>query len=157
MSKRPVSNDSSAFKTVTSLTLSPTIFIGIVSNAALIHIALEFLSASEKIKARDPKTLLNVYKDAPGHVPTQMLHYLEGFYGYLWENWAKSSEKTLGSALQMVNSGIKEIFGVPEERDIYQQIIKMGGYKDEIPGPNPSPTSSQVAQKEVVIKQVGTI
>ena len=141
MSKRPVSNDSSAFKTVTSLTLSPTLAATTFINTALIHIALEFLSASEKIKARDPRTLLNVFKDAPGHVPTQMLRYLEGFYGYLWENWEKSSEKTLGSALQMVNSGIKERFGVPEERDIYQQIIKMGGYENEIPGPNPSPVN----------------
>lgn len=153
MSKRPVSNDSSALKTVTSLTLAPTLAATLFLNTALIHIALEFLSSSEKIKARDPITLLNVFKDAPGHVPTQMLHYLKDFYGHLWENWEKSSEKTLGSALHIVNSGIKEIFNVSEERDIYQQIIKMGGY--EIPGPNPSPTSFQVVQKEV--SEQGTI
>ena len=152
MSKRVEGSDPSALKTFTFLTLSPTIAAGLFLNTALIHIALEFLSASEKIKARDPKTLLNVYKDAPGHVPTQMLNYLEGFYGYLWENWAKSSEKTLGSALQIVNSGIKEKFNVPEQPDIYQQIINRFGY--EIPGPNPSQTSCQAHGEET---QVGIV
>ncbi len=146
MSSKPEKgSDSSALKTVTSLTLSPTLAAGLLLNTALIHIALEFLTASEKIKARDPRTLLNVYKDAPGHVPTQMLHYLNDFYGYLWENWAKSTEKSLGNKLEIVNNGLKKIFNFSEESDIYQQIIKnLDGY--EIPGPNPSPTSFQPAE-----------
>jgi hypothetical protein len=144
--------DSSILKTFTSLTFSPTIFTGIVFNTALTHLALKFLTASNKIKARDPRTLLNVFKDAPGHVPTQMLHYLEGFYGYLWENWTKSAEKTLGYPLQKFNSGFKAILGVPEDTDIYNQIINRNGHG--IPGPNPSPTSCQAHGEET---QVGIV
>ena len=91
------------------------------------------------------KVITVLDKDAPGHVPTQMLRYLEGFYGYLWENWAKSTEKSLGNNLEIVNNGLKEMFNFSEESDIYQQIIKnLDGY--EIPGPNPSPTSFQPAE-----------
>lgn len=149
MLKPEKSSDSSTVKTVTSLTFSPALAAGLFFNTAIIHIVLEFLAASEKIKARDPRTLLNVYRDAPGHVPTQMLHYLNGFYENLWENWAKSAEKSLGSALQIVNNGVKKMFGVDDESDIYSKIQEeWNNYKT--PGPNPSPTSCQSVENQPV-------
>ena len=130
------------FKTGASLFASPTIAVGLFLNTAIIHLALEFLSASEKVKARDPRTLLNVYKDAPGHVPTQMLGYLNSFYENLWENWAKSTQKSIAGKFEIIDQEARELLGAEDGRKIFQEIKDAwGNYK--IPGPNPSPVNAQ--------------
>ncbi len=146
MSKRPASSDSSAFKTVTSLTLSPTIAVALLCNTAIIHATLALLNASNKVKTKDQRTLLNVFKDAPGHVPTQMLHYLEGFYGYLWENWTKSAENTFGKIPNAIDNEIRQYFNIDSKRDFYQEIIDT--WNDCLKMPNPSPSPVNVKQLE---------
>jgi len=144
------------FKTGASLFASPTIAVGLFLNTAIIHLALEFLSASEKVKARDPRTLLNVYKDAPGHVPTQMLGYLNSFYENLWENWAKSTEKSIAGKFKIIDQEARELLGAEDGPKIFQEIKDAwGNYK--IPGPNPSPTSAQAVDQNLHPNQVGVV
>ena len=144
------------FKTGASLFASPTIAVGLFLNTAIIHLALEFLAASEKIKARDPRTLLNVFRDAPGHVPTQMLHYLNGFYENLWENWAKSAEKSIAGKFEIIDKEARKLLYVEDERKIFQEI-KDAWENYKIPGPNPSPTSAQAVDQNSYPKQVGVV
>lgn len=138
--KKTESND--VIETGASLFASPTIAVGLFLNTGLIHLALEFLRASEKVKARDPRTLLNVYKDAPGHVPTQMLGYLNSFYENLWENWAKSTEKSIAGKFEIIDKVARKLFNVEGECEIFKEIQDAWeNYK--IPGPNPSPFNAQ--------------
>ncbi len=139
--------ESDNFKVAGSLAVSPTIAVGLFLNTGIIHLALEFLSASEKVKARDPRTLLNVYKDAPGHVPTQMLGYLNSFYENLWENWTHSAEKSLSGKFEIIDNLIKSSFNVSDGRDIYREIQEAWSNHRQIPGPNPSPTSFQTVEQ----------
>jgi hypothetical protein len=138
--KKTESHD--GFKTVASLFASPTAAMTVLLNTAFIHLALEFLAASEKIKARDPRTLLNVFRDAPGHVPTQMLHYLNGFYENLWENWTKSAEKSIAGKFEIIDKEVRKFLDVEDERKIFQEI-KDAWENYKIPGPNPSPVNAQ--------------
>jgi len=126
-------------KSLTSLTLSPAAAVTIFLNFALVHIALEVLSSSEKVKARDPRTLLNVFKDAPGHVPTQMKKYLEGFYEYLWDNFNDSVRNTVGHKVQIGIEELMNLSQIPEQRDFLKEVMdKLRNFRDE-PSPNPSP------------------
>ncbi len=131
--------ESDKLKSFTSLTLSPAVAGTIFLNFGLIHIALEVLSSSEKVKARDPRTLLNVYKNAPGHVPTQMLKYLEGFYESLWDNFSDSARNTVGHKVQTVIEELMNLSQIPEQRDFLKEVMdKLRNFPDG-PSPNPSP------------------
>lgn len=135
--------ESDNIKTAGSLALSPAVAVGLFLNTAFIHLALEILSSSEKVKARDPRTLLNVYKDAVGHVPTQILGYLNSFYENLWENWGKSAENAFGKIPEGIDKEIRNYFKVPAERDIYKEIIETWGECLKTPGSDPSPVNAQ--------------
>ena len=131
--------ESDKLKSCTSLTLSPTVAATIFLNFALVHMTLHALSSSEKVKARDPRTLLNVYKDAPGHVPTQMLKYLEGFYGSLWDNFNDSVRNTVGHKVQTVIDEFMNFSQIPEQRDFLKEVMDKSRNFPEEPSPNPSP------------------
>ena len=121
------------------------------------HLVLEVLSSSEKVKARDPRTLLNVYKDAPGHVPTQMKKYLEGFYESLWNNFNNSVRNTVGYKVQ---TGIEEFMNfsqIPEQRDILMEILNKSLNLPNQPSPNPSPINHAQIEANSTIQNSGVI
>ena len=158
MSENKKTESHDGFKTVASLFASPTVAMTVLLNTAFIHLALEILSSSEKVKARDPRTLLNVYRDAPGHVPTQILGYLNSFYGNLWENWSKSAENAFGNNFTTIDNEIRSHFNVPPERNIYQEIIDTWDECKKIPYPNPSPVNAQpIADSPQVQPSVGAV
>ena len=141
MSENKIHNtDSDKLKIAGSLTLSPAVGVGLFLNTAIIHLALEFLSSSEKVKTRDSRTLLNVYKDAPGHVPTQMLGYLNSFYENLWDNWAKSAEQTIDNKIVIFDQTLRKFFNAPADHDINGEIKEAWRNYLENPSPSPSPS-----------------
>ena len=146
MSKNNKTEPHDGFKAGASFFASPTVAMTLLLNTAFIHLALEILSSSEKVKARDPRTLLNVYKDSPGHVPTQMLGYLNSFYENLWNNWGKSAENTFGKIPDAIDNEIRQYFNIDSKRDFYQEIIDT--WKDCLIMPNPSPSPVNVKQLE---------
>lgn len=158
MSENKKTESHDGFKTVASLFASPTVAMTVLLNTAFIHLALEILSSSEKVKARDPRTLLNVYKNSPSDVPTQIVGYLNSFYENLWENWSKSAENAFGNNFTTIDNEIRSHFNVPPERNIYQEIIDTWDECKKIPYPNPSPVNAQpIADSPQVQPSVGAV
>ena len=117
---------------------APSLTTAFFLNTALIQLTFAFLAASERIKTRDQKTLLNVYREAPGNASTQIAKYIEGFYESMWNHFVLSSHALVGDKMQIAQNFVNNYINIPENREKYNEIMKILELP-EMPSPNPSP------------------